>query len=44
MNVKSEEVSVGIEWKDSPIYKGSTKYPVLDGVQNIIITGGAGFM
>ena len=34
----------GMEWKDSPVFKGSTKFEPLQDVQNIMITGGAGFM
>jgi hypothetical protein len=31
-------------WKQAPILAGSTKFEPLHDVQNILITGGAGFM
>ena len=33
-----------MEWKESPVFKGSTKFDALPEVRNIMITGGAGFM
>ena len=33
-----------VNWKDSPIYKGSTQYDPVPGVKNVMVTGGAGFM
>lgn len=32
------------DFKESPIFTGSTKYEPLPDVKNILITGGAGFM
>jgi len=42
--VESTPAGIGIEWRDSPVYKGSTKFAVLEDVKNIMVTGGAGFI
>jgi len=32
------------DWRQSPVFIGSTKFEPLPDVRNIMITGGAGFM